>query len=260
MRMISCLCCCLLWATAVNAADGDTLYKASRRFSVTELKLNMVNVCQAEYLKWRGDTILRETDSIAITYLQQYWAVVNRRYAAGDMKSAHWQDIHPWSAAFISYVLQQAGAGDRFPYSETHSNYITWARDNALKNNNAIFLAYAVCDSMAAWPQPGDLLCKNRDGKQYTLTGIKAGNISHCDVVVEVDTLTRTVYTIGGNLNNSVVKRVVHLDANGFIDKTASWQLMDVPGSAKDGPQDQYFGMIRLQDPAMRMMFLTKKE
>src|ERR1700722_13154863 len=33
-----------------------------------------------------------------------------------------------WSAAFISYVMRMAGAGRRFPYSPSHSDYINAAR------------------------------------------------------------------------------------------------------------------------------------
>ena len=35
---------------------------------------------------------------------------------------------YAWSAAFIDYVMRMAGAGDRFPYSPSHADYINEAR------------------------------------------------------------------------------------------------------------------------------------
>ena len=43
------------------------------------------------------------------------------------------QDGHyAWSAAFIDYVMRIAGAGDRFPYSADHADYINVAKIMAL--------------------------------------------------------------------------------------------------------------------------------
>jgi len=39
---------------------------------------------------------------------------------------------YAWSAAFISYVMRIAGAGSRFPYTPTHSDYINAARRHSL--------------------------------------------------------------------------------------------------------------------------------
>lgn len=39
---------------------------------------------------------------------------------------------YAWSAAFVSYVMRIAGAGARFPYSESHATYINAAKRVAL--------------------------------------------------------------------------------------------------------------------------------
>jgi hypothetical protein len=54
--------------------------------------------------------------------------------AGGIEFSAGENGTYAWSAAFVSYVMRIAGAGPRFPYSASHSDYITspsrwrWAR------------------------------------------------------------------------------------------------------------------------------------
>ena len=49
----------------------------------------------------------------------------------GRVFSAAEDSNFAWSAAFIDYVMRMAGAGRRFPYSPTHSDYINAARQNA---------------------------------------------------------------------------------------------------------------------------------
>ena len=39
---------------------------------------------------------------------------------------------YAWSAAFVSYVMRIAGAGARFPYSASHSDYINLAKQMKL--------------------------------------------------------------------------------------------------------------------------------
>lgn len=260
MRALLCLCICLSTAARAFPADGDSLLVSDQNVVAAEIKVKTVNVARREYEKWRGDGVLRETDSAAVRYEQAYWEIVGRKYTRKEMRSQRWQDDHPWSAAFISFVLKEAGAGGQFPYAETHSNYIVWARENAKNKQAALYAAYSTCDTAAAWPQPGDLLCKNRDGMRYTLAGLRAGNISHCDIVVEVDTLNRCLYTIGGNLNNSVTRRMICLDENGFIDRTANWQLLDEPLLARSGSQDEFFAVVKLNDSFVRAAFLVKKD
>ena len=62
-----------------------------------------------------------------------------------------------WSAAFISYVMRMAGAGSRFPYSETHSDYINAARRHGLGIEPGIALTAERIEVYA--PQRGDLIC-----------------------------------------------------------------------------------------------------
>ena len=52
------------------------------------------------------------------------------------MQSAVYQDAHPWSAVFVSYVMRTAGAGPAFAYSAAHQTYIRAARQNRLQRQH----------------------------------------------------------------------------------------------------------------------------
>ena len=54
-----------------------------------------------------------------------FWQRVGMYWMDGTGKNLTGKnDDYPWSAAFISFVLRKAGAGDRFRYSAQHSVYI----------------------------------------------------------------------------------------------------------------------------------------
>lgn len=118
---------------------------------------------------------------------------------------------YPWSAAFMSWVMRQAGAGDRFRYSTQHSVYISQAiRDLANQRAAASYWAYRLGDRK---PQVGDIVCWGREaGVDYDHQ--KGGNYKgHSDLVVEVG--AGEIQIIGGNVDQSVTKRPLALDANG---------------------------------------------
>jgi hypothetical protein len=70
-----------------------------------------------------------------------------------------------------------------------------------------------------------------------------AADISHSDIVVEVD--TRTIVTIGGNVRNTVSKRVIHLNAEGYIDQVSAWKVLDEQMDNPEGGQSEFFAIIR---------------
>lgn len=127
----------------------------------------------------------------------------------------------PWSAAFISWVMKKAGAGNKFKYSAGHSVYIREAIKNR-KNNvpNAGFKGYKINEVA---PQVGDLVCASRSkdaGKVgYDTTRSYS---SHCDIVVA--TRPGQIDVIGGNVKNSVWKRPLKIDSQGkLIDRKKPW-------------------------------------
>ena len=57
----------------------------------------------------------------------------------------------------------------------------------------------------------------------------------------------RTFVTIGGNLRNTVNKRIIRLDADGFIDRTANWLIPDTESDNPTGSQSEFFAIIKIK-------------
>jgi len=101
-----------------------------------------------------------------------------------------------WSAAFVDYVMRMAGAGFRFPYSPSHSDYINAARTQP----NLVVTALPLTQYA---PQLGDLICMWRAGHQVIYDELPAGHFpGHCDIVVAMRPGSLDV--IGGNVDNAV--------------------------------------------------------
>jgi hypothetical protein len=119
----------------------------------------------------------------------------------------------PWSAAFISWVMRTAGAGNRFSYSPQHSVYIFRSIKDLLQARpQASYYGY----QFREWkPQVGDLVCwARREGIDYQHQN--GGDYpGHCDVIVEVG--SNEVQVVGGNVGNSVTKRPLALNDGGFL-------------------------------------------
>lgn len=153
----------------------------------------------------------RVADSIA-----GYWAITpdgswilsrqNDMWNGYDGVASRWRD--PWSAAFISWVMCEAGLGEasRFQRAIAHHSYIDQAivaRDTG--DAQAAFVAYDVGEQPI---EPGDMLCASRrpfyrkldERRQQLGVGIR----SHCDIVVKVDPAKDRILVIGGNVRGAV--------------------------------------------------------
>lgn len=145
-----------------------------------------------------------------------YWAVTlqgswivsrqNDRWNGPDGISARWNA--PWSAAFISWVMCEAGLGNnaQFVRAIAHHVYI----DQAIRARDGIagqaaFTAHEVGEVAV---KPGDLLCAARRPIYRSLADRRrqmgSGARSHCDIVVRVDEVSRQVHAIGGNVRGVV--------------------------------------------------------
>lgn len=170
------------------------------------LRSRIAAVARQELQRWNGGA-RKENEPAMRPLLETYW-----RTGVGYLPSqANWWSAVPWSAAFISYVVRQAGAGSAFRYSAGHSYYTVAARNNRLANNSNPFKAYRTSETA---PRVGDIVCKNR-GAGVTYDSLREGVPTHCDIVVEVQ--PGRLITIGGNVSNSVKATVVNIDANGRI-------------------------------------------
>lgn len=163
-----------------------------------------------------------EDSTVAYDPLIAYWAAVGEDPASfaswqacysGWERKCPWQ--LPWSAAFISYVMQQAGFGPAdFTSSAEHWEYVKAAIHRA-ERPGAIFLP----ESPARYaPQPGDLICKTRAGaKPPAFEPLLedpdrfGGSLPmHCDLVIANHGSALApdglIEAIGGNVLNSVSK------------------------------------------------------
>lgn len=164
----------------------------------------------------------------------EYWrstpALDNLRGAKGAKECAaptgEWLDDaacrafildHPWSAAFVSYVMKRAGVDD-FAFSAEHITYLRAA--HAAKAERP---RYRLVAPERERPEVGDLLCYSREARVAThadlVAFLDAGGIglkTHCDIVVGVDLDgDRKLYTIGGNVLQTVMLRKLPLNAAG---------------------------------------------
>jgi hypothetical protein len=142
---------------------------------------------------------------------------------------------YAWSAAFISYVMRVAGASSRFPYSETHADYINAARRHGLGLEPGTALTAERVEIYA--PQRGDLICYWRGRQPVFYDDLPTGRFpGHCDIVVAIRPGELDV--IGGNVENAVAMR--HIPA------TLDGHLAGPDGIVID-PDHHYFVVLRVE-------------
>lgn len=127
---------------------------------------------------------------------------------------------YPWSAAFISFCMHEAGAGNDFPYNPGHAAYINRAIRNAGSGSGKI-IGHRLADYAL---KPGDLIGYWRGEQRITFdNAVRIGWYqSHTDIVVEVG--DGVAWSIGGNVDHSVTRREVRLNqAGNLVDRRANW-------------------------------------
>ncbi len=137
----------------------------------------------------------------------------------------------PWSAAFISYVVKQAGApATAFQFSNAHRAYIydAFAASAAEATDTAGERLYRACPLATTRPRAGDLICFQRERtladaddlavRERIRAEVAAGDpdkrsvrSTHCDVVAAVDVPARKMYVIGGNFLQGVTAKKLSL-------------------------------------------------
>jgi hypothetical protein len=166
----------------------------------------------------------------------------------------------PWSAVFISYVVHAAigetaaKTPQQFAYSATHIDYIYQAFQASIaeEQGQPSSAVYRACPAHETMPRRGDLICSHREKSCEGLPAraiqnlvafnerpnetCKSISMTHCDVVTHVDKDSKKVYTIGGNVFNSVTERRMNLAASGL--KFSSNQGEKDCNSAQSGAGD----------------------
>jgi hypothetical protein len=128
----------------------------------------------------------------------------------------------PWSAAFISWVIQTAGVPrDLFCPNARHTVYV----ERMVLRARAPGAAFMPRPLTARPPQVGDLICASREQGSTTLENLDRGP-GHCDIVVEV--MPGKVHAIGGNVGDSVTRSTFPLDASGFLSPISARRFFTV--------------------------------
>ena len=143
-----------------------------------------------------------------------YWT--GKHDANGQVFPAGQDGHYAWSAAFISYIMRIAGAGERFPYSAAHADYINAAKTQADAGGGPLIVTAQRVDAYA--PVPGDIICMAR-GHSGALTYDQLPTPSsfpgHCDIVVAAGGGQLTV--IGGNVDDAVTEKHVPTTPSGML-------------------------------------------
>ncbi|MHA1988424.1 MAG: DUF2272 domain-containing protein, partial [Promethearchaeota archaeon] len=180
---------------------GGAILVYKKRRGISKVGRKAIDLAKEEFEAWNKDDVQRkEKDSSMMANIKKYW---------NEGTDTFWSESRmvseAWSAAFISYLMKKAGAGDDFKRSNSHSVYIRQSIKNRKEENENPFKGYKPNEVEVS---KGDLVCFARQsGVGYDTTGAYK---SHCDLVIDVKDNKAT--SIGGNVSNSVSKTIVELD------------------------------------------------
>ncbi len=161
------------------------------------IRIEARRIALVEWEWWRRGRRLEDEAGAVQDRLTDYWAVTPHT-PTGD---AIWQGS--WSAAFISWVLREAGTGTNFLYHNAHRVFVHWAVRNAVDGTTHPVKAHPANGAGRVKPRVGDLVCTRRRNQATTyaeLAGLAqppAGRALHCDLVTDV-TADR-IWVVGGN-------------------------------------------------------------
>jgi len=191
----------------INLENGEIISLVSGGYSDDQINLSSLittdsnevsSIAKKEYSNWEFGK-LKECSPNGKKYLEIYYS--NIGFGKYYKKSGEniCKDV-PWSAVFISYVLETAGVND-FPGNLAHSKYFTEIRDNEISSCET----YNIYQGGYKNIKIGDIICKNRAGKSYTYSSLPIYSSGHCDVVVDIQGGTMSL--IGGNVGQSVDRK-----------------------------------------------------
>ena len=159
--------------------------------------------------------------------LQDYWKTGAARIISEEqLGDPAFQKAHPWSAAFISWVMKTAGAGNAFKYSpptrpirarrktiDSPTTTIPSRRIGSPNSRRRSAISFARAGRAAARPTRNQ--ARHEDPLRYRDRGP-----------------TGSIVTVGGNVNNSVAQKTLRTDAGGRIAEPNYFAVIRIDGAA----------------------------
>lgn len=225
--------------------DDLTRQRRTEKLQWEAVRQQMVQIAKEEfYYTWHSGAD-KETDPAKRSVVENYWR--QGAYTGATMPDNIEIPKTAWSAAFIAWVVNQAGGNKYFSKVDdeqaiqdkftpaAHFRYFAPARTNrqnaSWKNP---FWAYQIDETR---PQPGDILIRSREDSRATyVTAFDIQHVpkTHGEIVVDVGADNVTV--IGGNAgprSNTVSQSTVPLNAEGYVTSTG-------------GAHNDHFAIIRI--------------
>jgi len=204
----------------VSCAFSGDGRKAAGGTTQTGMKDRILAICHAEWAAF-DEGNAKEGDDPQFRRVGDYWQSIGLPHNGRTQivnASTGQSSNPPWSAAFISFVVRQAGGEDGFRYAQAHCHYV---QDFISGRPDAVYEAMHP-DSYA--PQPGDIVHYGRgSAKQLDFSAARSTYLadtfysSHSDFVISVDPSAGEGFTIGGNVRNSVFRKRIRLKSSGLL-------------------------------------------
>lgn len=120
----------------------------------------------------------------------------------------------PWSAAFISFVVREAGAAFAgFKFAAAHARYVNAAILARQNNEDHPYWGFRLNEHK---PVVGDMVCRWRVNRiDFDHAASTPWFKSHCDIVCAIE--EDAVFTIGGNVSHSVKHTRYKIDSTGHL-------------------------------------------
>lgn len=192
--------------------------------TLTGARRRVAEQAETELARWRtaAGAVIRENAAAGQAILLNYWPAAGTANPAAAFGANWW--TNPWSAAFVSFCVQQAAAalnlGPLFQGASSHMRYTWQAHRDRTNNVRERYWAFQPANAVI---EVGDIIVKGRGNVQATWANVTANNLvfrpTHGDIVVAVR--NRHADIIGGNVGDSVRKGCYLLRQNGRVDTTS---------------------------------------
>lgn len=200
----------------VGAEEGVVFGKYLREPGRPEVEA-LLRAALNEWLRFERGHANEKNDPYC-GYVREMWAAIGEPYD-GRSRYPNGDEV-PWSAAFISWVVRQAGAAyANFQFASSHSVFVNNAINARVTNRlDKPFWGYRITEQK---PEIGDIIQRNRGSGafSYSYAENHSEYASHSDIVVEVT--PDVVRVLGGNVSDTVAfggdLQEYDLDAEGFI-------------------------------------------